>query len=73
MQILDEGSEPWPVRPRSTCRGRFRRAKRELRRGGVMEDIGRLRHFDHEGRLPGGNVVAGADAGEDAVNETNTG
>ena len=32
-----------------------------------MEDVAGLAHFDHEGRLPAREVVAGADAGEDAV------
>ena len=36
-------------------------------RGGVMQDVAGLGHFDHEGRLPAGEVIAGADAGEDAV------
>ena len=36
-------------------------------RGGVMQDVAGFAHFDHEGRLPAGEVVARADAGEDAV------
>ena len=41
--------------------------------GGVVEDVGGLVHLDHEGRLPAREVVAGADAGEDAVGEANLG
>lgn len=37
--------------------------------GGVVEDVGGLVHLDHEGRVAAGEVVAGADAGEDAVHE----
>ncbi|MNU58797.1 hypothetical protein D3C71_479410 [compost metagenome] len=36
-------------------------------RGGVMQDVAGFSHLDHEGRLPAGKVVAGADAGQDAV------
>ena len=36
-------------------------------RGGVVEDVAGLGHLDHEGGLAAGQVVAGADAGEDAV------
>ncbi len=35
--------------------------------GGVVQDVGRLAHLHHEGGLPAREVVAGADAGEDAV------
>lgn len=35
--------------------------------GGVVQDVAGLGHLDHEGRLPAGEVVAGADAGQDAV------
>ena len=38
-------------------------------RGGVVEDVRRLAHFHHERRLAAGEVVAGADAGEDAVDQ----
>jgi len=37
--------------------------------GGVVEDVGGLVHLDHEGGVATGEVVAGADAGEDAVHE----
>src|SRR5690606_10086785 len=33
--------------------------------GGVVQDVAGLGHLDHEGRLALGQVVAGADAGED--------
>src|SRR5690606_5216483 len=36
-------------------------------RGGVVEDVAGLGHLHHEGGLAAGQVVAGADAGEDAV------
>ena len=36
-------------------------------RGGVVEDVAGLAHLDHEGRLAAREVVAGADAGQDAV------
>ena len=35
--------------------------------GGVVQDIGGLGHFHHEGGAPAGHVVGSADAGEDAV------
>ena len=41
--------------------------------GGVVEDVGGLGHFDHEGGLAAGEVVGGADAGEDAVDEADGG
>ena len=37
--------------------------------GGVVEDVGGLAHLDHEGGLAAREVVAGADAGEDAIDE----
>ena len=37
--------------------------------GGVFQNVGDLRHFHHKGGLPGGQVVAGADAGEDPVSK----
>ncbi len=39
--------------------------------GGVMQDVGRLHHLDHERRLPGVDHVLRADAGEDAINNAN--
>ena len=36
-------------------------------RGGVAQDVRHLGHLDHERRLAAGDVVGGADAGEDAV------
>ena len=39
----------------------------------VVEDVGGLDHFDHEGGLALGEVVRGADAGEDAVDNANGG
>ena len=38
--------------------------------GGVVEDVGGFLHFDHEGAASAGEVVAGSDAGEDAVDES---
>ena len=38
-----------------------------------MKDVGHLRHLHHEGGLAGGEVVAGADAGEDAVHHADMG
>ena len=40
-----------------------------LRARGVVEDVGRLGHLDHEGALAAAQLVAGADAGEDAVGD----
>ena len=37
--------------------------------GRVVEDVGRLGHLDHERRLPGVQLVARADAGEEAVGQ----
>ncbi len=34
-----------------------------------MEDVGGLGHLDHEGRLAAGEIVAGADAAEDFVDD----
>ena len=41
----------------------------ETASGGVVEDGGGFVHFDHERGLAAGEVVAGTDAGEDAVDE----
>jgi len=41
--------------------------------GRVVEDVGRLAHLDHEGGLAAGEIIAGADAAEDAVHEVNAG
>ena len=38
-------------------------------RRGLVENLGGLDHLDHEGGLSGGEVVLGADAAEDAVEE----
>ena len=35
--------------------------------GGVVKDVGGFAHFDHEGGAVGGEVVGGADTGEDLV------
>ena len=35
--------------------------------GGVVEDVGRLVHLDHEGGVAAGEFVTGADTGEDTV------
>src|ERR1044071_3520393 len=41
--------------------------------GGVMQDVGGFDHFHHECGLPRMDLVLGADAGEDPVNETHSG
>ena len=41
--------------------------------GGGAEDVGHLRHLHHKGGLSGGQVVAGADAGEDAIHHADVG
>ena len=41
--------------------------------GGVVEDVGGFAHFDHEGGAVGGEVVGGADAGEDLVDGSDLG
>jgi hypothetical protein len=41
--------------------------------GGVMQDGGGFGHFDHEGRAAGGEIVGGADAGEDLVERAENG
>ena len=48
------------------------RMTRLLRRG-VVEDVGRLGHLDHEGALAAAQVVGGADAGEQAVDDADPG
>ena len=40
--------------------------------GGAAQDVGRLAHLDHEGGLALGEVVAGADAGEDLVHNADS-
>ena len=45
----------------------------EALRGGVMDDVGRFVHLHQEGGLAAGEVVARADAGEDAVHEAELG
>ena len=42
-------------------------------RAGVVKDVGGLRHFHHEGGLAGAEVVAGADAGEDPIGDSQPG
>jgi hypothetical protein len=37
--------------------------------GGVVEDVGRFVHLDHEGRVAAGEFVRSPDAAEDAVDE----
>ena len=44
-----------------------------LRVGRVVEDVGDLAHLDHEGGLAAGEVVLGADAREDAVDDADAG
>ena len=41
--------------------------------GGLMENIGDLRHLHHEGGLSGGEIVTGADAGEDPIHYADMG
>ena len=38
-------------------------------RGGVVQDIGRLVHLNHKGALAASEIVARADAGENAVKQ----
>ncbi|MNG01285.1 hypothetical protein D3C84_842570 [compost metagenome] len=37
--------------------------------GGVVQNVRGFAHFHHEGRAPAGQVIAGTDPGEDAVDE----
>ncbi|MNR40577.1 hypothetical protein D3C85_1588760 [compost metagenome] len=37
--------------------------------GGVVQDVGGFAHLDHEGRTAARQVIAGADTGEDAVDQ----
>ena len=39
----------------------------------MVQDVRHLRHLHHEGGLSGAQVVAGADAGEDAVHHADVG
>ena len=43
---------------------------KERARGGVVQDVRRLVHLDHEGRVAAGEVVTRADAREDAVDQS---
>ena len=45
----------------------------EAARGGGVEDAGGLGHLDHERALAAGELVAGADAGEDAIGDADGG
>ena len=38
--------------------------------GGVVENVGSLVHFDHEGRVPAREFVTGSDPGKYAIYET---
>ena len=40
---------------------------------GIVQDVGGLRHLDHEGGTPAGQVIAGADTGKYAVDRTDDG
>ena len=42
-------------------------------RGGGLQNIADLRHLHHEGGLSGGQVIAGADAGENAIHHADAG
>ena len=44
-----------------------------LRDEARVQDVGGLLHLDHEGRLPAGDVVRGADAGEDPIDDRHLG
>ena len=37
----------------------------------MVENVRRLHHFDHKGRLPAVDLVAGADAGKNAIHHAN--
>ena len=39
---------------------------------GIVQDVGGLVHFDHEGRVAAGQFVACADSGEDAIDKAET-
>ncbi len=40
---------------------------------GVAENVGHFLHFHHEGTLAGGNIIAGADAGENPIHRRENG
>ena len=42
-------------------------------RRGIIQNVSRFVHLDGEGRLAGRQIVLGADAGEDAINQTDFG
>ena len=48
-------------------------SRTRLRARGVAQDVGRLLHLDHEGGLAAQDLVGGADAREDAVDEAELG
>src|ERR1022692_828274 len=66
MQVLDHRpGDAQPVICR--CPAPYLIEDDERAVGGVVQDVGRLIHLDHERRVPPRQVVAGADAREDPV------
>ena len=67
----DREGEREPVEGRGTAADLVHQHQAAL--GGAVQDGGGLGHLDHEGGAPGGEVVRGADAGEDRVERAELG
>ena len=66
MQVFDDRPrDAKPVIGRCPAANLVQNDQRAV--GGVVEDVRRLVHLDHEGRVPARQVVAGPDPGEDPV------
>ncbi len=70
VQMLDDAPRQAQAVERARAAANLIENNQAARRG-VVQDVGRLAHLDHEGGLPAREVVARADAGEDAVHQIN--
>ena len=68
LQMLDDGPGDGEAVEGGGAAADFVEEDQAGRRG-VMEDGGDLAHFDEEGGAAAGKIIAGADAGEDAVGD----
>jgi len=68
VQVLDDAPRQAQAVKRARAPANLIENNKTARRG-VVQDVGRLAHLDHEGGLPARKVVARADAGEDSVHQ----